>query len=370
MKKSNVIAIIIARMTSSRLPGKQMRLINGKPMIAHIIRRLLRVKLLDKIVLATATREENAVMAEYVKQFGVETFFEDDENDVTGRIARAAQHFGATHLVSVSGDCPLIHPAFIQRGIATLLQKGADHLFSDKSKYDCLHEGLGFFTTAAWQRLDELSHTWFHKEHPGSVLCDEVATFAGVEIVPETAFQRQDFRMSVDTLADFEFMNYLYSQLENGDIVDLYDVVNLIDEKPHIKLLNAHVHQKGLTERNSTVAIITHAGKDVGLGHLARCIAVARELKESHSQRVIFCINEDETAINLLEKGGFVFVTWGPQTKPEEVTKDLLRTYAVTAVVLDVKGANGIWLDHWLNSLRPIDLPKFTIDHADPGRPL
>ncbi|MFQ5632607.1 MAG: cytidylyltransferase domain-containing protein, partial [bacterium] len=88
MKKSNIIAIIIARMTSSRLPEKQMRLLNGKPMIAHIVRRLQHVKLLDKIVLATATREENAGMAEYVKQFGVETFFDDDENDVTGRIAR------------------------------------------------------------------------------------------------------------------------------------------------------------------------------------------------------------------------------------------------------------------------------------------
>ncbi|MFQ5630405.1 MAG: hypothetical protein ACE5I1_16665, partial [bacterium] len=275
-----------------------------------------------------------------------------------------AQQFGATHLVSVSGDCPLIHPPFIQRGIATILQKNADHLYSDKSKYDCLHEGLGFFTTASWQRLDQLSQTWFHKEHPGSVLADDMVRFEGVEIVPETAFQRQDFRMSVDTLADLEFMNYVYSELENGEIVDLYDVVNLVDEKPHIKLLNAHVHQKSLTERNSTIAIITHAGKEVGLGHLARCMALARELKESQSQQVVFCINEDEIAINMLRESGFVFTTWNLQQNQDEITETLFSPDAVSGIVLDVKGDKGIWLDHWLNILQTIDLPKFMIDHV------
>ncbi len=321
--KPKTTAIIIARMTSSRLPGKQMRHINGQPMMFHIIERLKQVRGLDKIVLATASREENRALAEYAEKLGVETFFDDVENDVTGRVARAAQNFKTKNLVTISGDCPLIHPDFIERGIALLHQSVADYLYVDKSKYDCLHEGIGFYTTKTWLRLDELSTTWFHKEHPGSVLSGNGEKFKGVEILPETAFQQNDFRMSVDTIADLEFMNQVYSELlEDDGIASLYEVVNLIDSKPFITLLNEHVHQRGITEKSRTVAFLTHAGQEVGLGHLSRSIALARELKESQSMKVVFCINEDETAKDLLSKNGFVFTT---RCRPHRFTNRCLQ---------------------------------------------
>ena len=149
-------------MTSSRLPGKQMRLINDRPMMYHIVARLKKVKALDKIVLATTSKDENQELAEYVRKFGVETYFDDNENDVTGRIARAAQHFNATHIVTISGDCPLIHPDFIERGVLQLRQNAADYLYIDKSTYQCLHEGIGFYSNAAWLKLYQLATTGHH----------------------------------------------------------------------------------------------------------------------------------------------------------------------------------------------------------------
>ena len=361
--KTNIIAIIIARMTSSRLPGKQMRLINDRPMMYHIVARLKKVKALDKIVLATASKDENQELAEYVRKFGVETYFDDNENDVTGRIARAAQHFNATHIVTISGDCPLIHPDFIERGVLQLRQNAADYLYIDKSKYQCLHEGIGFYSTAAWLKLDQLSTTGHHREHPGSVLFSYEERFQGVEIVPETVFQRHDFRMSVDTMADLDFMDYFYSDLQNGDIVDLYDVINLVDSKPYIKLLNNHVHQRGLTEKSRTVAFITHAGKEIGLGHLSRSIALSLELKESQSLKVVFCINDDLAAKEMLKKNGFVFTTWSLETQRDTITKELLQPNSISAIVLDIKSDRGEWLDHWLKLIETIDLPKFAIDY-------
>ena len=150
-------------MTSSRLPGKQMRLINDRPMMYHIVARLKKVKTFDKIVLATATKDENQGLAEYVRKFGVDTYFDDNEDDVTGRIARTAQHFNATHIVTISGDCPLIHPDFIERGVVQLQRSAADYLYIDKSKYQCLHEGIGFYSTTTWLKLDQLSTTRHHK---------------------------------------------------------------------------------------------------------------------------------------------------------------------------------------------------------------
>ncbi|MCH8956014.1 NTP transferase domain-containing protein [candidate division KSB1 bacterium] len=361
--KTNVVAIIIARMTSSRLPGKQMRLINGRPMMYHIVARLNKVKTLDKIVLATASKDENQELAEYVREFGVDTYFDDNENDVTGRIAHTAQFFNASHIVTISGDCPLIHPAFIERGVVQLRQSTADYLYIDKSKYQCLHEGIGFYSTTTWLKLDQLSTTRHHKEHPGSVLFSYEERFHGLEIVPETVFQRHDFRMSVDTMADLDFMDYFYSDLQNGGIVDLYDVINLVDSKPYIKLLNGHVHQRGLTEKSPTIAFITHAGKEIGLGHLSRSIALSLELKESQSLKVVFCVNDDPVTKELLNKNGFVFTTWSLETQLDTITRELLQPNSISAIVLDVKSDKGEWLDHWLNLMKTIELPKFAIDY-------
>ena len=268
------------------------------------------------------------------------------------------------NLVTISGDCPLIHPDFIERGIAHLRQSSADYLYVDKSKYDCLHEGIGFYTTKTWLKIDKLSTTWFHKEHPGSALSEYSEKFNGVEIVPETAFQQHDFRMSVDTLADLEFMNQVYSELErNDEIVSLYEVVNLIDIKPFITLLNEHVHQRGITEKSHTVAIVTHAGEKVGLGHLSRMIALARELKESQSLKVVFYINDDETAKNLLSKNGFVFATWNSKTQLSSVKSEVLEPYSVSGIAIDVKANKGNYLKQWLTILEEIELPRFVIDY-------
>ncbi len=355
-----IVAIIIARLTSSRLPGKQLRLIAGKPMIYHVIARLKKVAGLDKIVLATASKRENQALADYVGQFDIPTYFDDDENDVTGRIARAANRFEAENIVTVSGDCPLIEPAFLEKGIRLLTENNADYIFLNKKKYKCLHEGIGFFRNSLWQALDKHSTTWFHKEHPGSVLPEIESQFQGVEIIPKPQFRRNDFRLSVDTASDLEFMNFVFDNCEqNDEIVELADVVSLVDEKPFVKNINGHVHQKGLTEKSNKVTIVTQADEKVGMGHLARSMALARELKESQAINVNFYVNDNPGANQLLERQGFSTSVW----KSLDDLSEKLRSgvQQVDGAVFDLKAS---CCDDLLEKTGRLDTCSMLVDYV------
>lgn len=354
------VTIIIARQTSSRLPQKQLRLIAGKPMIYHVIARLKKVSGLDKIILATASKKENQALADYVGQFDIPTYFDDDENDVTGRIARTANRFEAENIVTISGDCPLIHPAFIEDGLRLLTENKADYVFVNKNKYKCLHEGIGFFRNSLWQALDKHSTTWFHKEHPGSVLPEIESQFTGVEMIPEPKFQRNDFRLSVDTISDLEFMNFVFEECgQNGGIVELENVVALIDEKPFVKDINGHVHQKGLTEKSSKVTIVTQADEKVGMGHLARCMALAKELKESQAINVNFYVNDNPGAKELLEQQGFSANVWKSlDDLSEKLCSDVQR---VDGTIIDLKAS---YCGELLEKTGRLDTHSMLIDYV------
>ena len=103
----NFVAIIQARMNSSRLPGKHMLLINKKPVIWYLIQRLKLVKKINKIVLATTVNKIDDVLVDFAKKTKI-FFYRGSESDVIGRVTEAAKKFKAKNIVDISGDCPLI----------------------------------------------------------------------------------------------------------------------------------------------------------------------------------------------------------------------------------------------------------------------
>ncbi|MCK5077538.1 MAG: NTP transferase domain-containing protein, partial [Calditrichia bacterium] len=322
--KQKICALIIARLTSSRLPKKQLRDIAGKPMIYHIIRRLKLVNNIDEVLLATASQKENRELADYVKQFGIETFYYEEENNVVGRIVKAVEFCNADIVVTISGDCPLIDPDFINLAIDGLISSKADYFFVDKSKNKCVHEGIGVRTYQAWKKTEQLSNTWYYKEYAGVALNDNKHLFKGKDIAVKKIFQRNDLRLSVDTPADLEFMDQVFRQFyDEGSVFNLKKVMNLVDKQPWLKLLNSHVHQKTVDEKNKIFIVITHGNQKIGLGHISRSVSLARQLKEAKAAKVIFYIEKSQYAHSLMEKNGFYFKEWNNITELKDLIVSL-----------------------------------------------
>ena len=121
------VAIIEARMGSSRLPGKIMLPAAGQPCLAHLFERLGRAESVDEVVLATTVKPCDVVLADFAKREGV-SHYRGSEDDVLGRVYEAAKVFGADTIVEVTSDCPLCDPGIVDRAVGVFRQGGYDYV--------------------------------------------------------------------------------------------------------------------------------------------------------------------------------------------------------------------------------------------------
>lgn len=116
-----VIALIQARMASSRVPGKAMLDLVGRPLLGHMIDRVRRVQHVGPMVLATSTDPRNDPMIEFARSEGLRVFRHSPEDDLAGRVAGAIRDIPGDFVLKVGGDCPFIDPAILQRMVDSAL---------------------------------------------------------------------------------------------------------------------------------------------------------------------------------------------------------------------------------------------------------
>ncbi|HHW12626.1 MAG TPA: NTP transferase domain-containing protein, partial [Firmicutes bacterium] len=118
--------IVQARMGSTRLPGKIMKKVLGKPLLEYQLERLLRVKLADKVIIATTDNGEEQPIIDLCQRLGV-PYFRGPEQDVLARYYGAATQYGADVVVRITSDCPLIDPAVVDKVIGFYLAHQAEY---------------------------------------------------------------------------------------------------------------------------------------------------------------------------------------------------------------------------------------------------
>lgn len=233
-----IIALVQARMSSSRLPGKILKQILGKPVIGYLFERLKRSQKIDKLVLATSTNPENDPLADYIQSLGFEVF-RGSENNVLERYYLAAQEFKAEHVVRVTGDCPLIDPAIVDRFIAEFLKGQYDYgtlgpsfaegLDCEVMKFTALKECYQKATLASeFEHLTRYIHN--HKEHFKMLQLDNTEDDSGYRIVVD---EPQDFEALKILIEDF------YGRLHPTGTWS--QIKAYLDQHPEITRINSQI---------------------------------------------------------------------------------------------------------------------------------
>ena len=222
-----VLAIIQARMTSTRLPGKVMRPILGEPMMGRQIERLRRSRRLDELVVATSTDPSDEAIAAYCGAIGIRTH-RGSLQDVLGRYAGAVEALGpADHVARLTADCPLADWGVIDQVIDLHLESGADYTSNTVDRW--FPRGLdvevfkaGLLPVIARDAADpyEREHvTPFFYRHP--------------ERFDLRQFTQADYegnlRWTVDTPEDFDFAARVYETLYPGDPAFGSDAIRALD---------------------------------------------------------------------------------------------------------------------------------------------
>ena len=122
-----VVAIVQARMGSTRLPNKVMKPINGVPMIELLLGRLSKATLVNQIVVATSIDDRNKVLVDHVQKIGY-ACEQGSENDVMDRYIQAAKKHQADVVIRITGDCPLVDPVLVDECVQQFLDQDVDYL--------------------------------------------------------------------------------------------------------------------------------------------------------------------------------------------------------------------------------------------------
>ena len=204
-----VLAIIQARMSSTRLPGKVMRPILGAPMLARQLERVRRAAELDRLVVATSDAPEDRLIADFCQGVGIDCH-RGPLDDVLSRYLQALQRFGPVDaFVRLTADCPLIDPDLIDRAILSHRAHGADYTYVQETW--SFPKGLD---VEVCQRriLEEIDPeaAGADREHVTSFIYARPHRF---KINALNQHPPQRYRWTVDTAEDFDFVTAVYEEL-------------------------------------------------------------------------------------------------------------------------------------------------------------
>ena len=248
-----ILAITQARINSSRLPGKAMKLINSKPLLYYHLHQLSQSKLIDEIVVATSVNKSDDKIANYCKNNKI-NFFRGSLKDVLSRNYYCAKNFNADLIVRVTSDCPLIDPEIIDFCIKKYMRKKVDYLSNttppDGATYpDGTDVEIFNFKNLEYAFLRCKNKNF--REHVTFYFWKNPLKFKLLRLDLKKNLRK--YRITVDYKEDFLLINKILNYFKRNKIkLRLWNIISFLNKQKHINRIN-QIHNKDLSDLNEKV---------------------------------------------------------------------------------------------------------------------
>lgn len=249
-----VAAIIESRMTSKRLPGKNLKPILGRPMVCRLIERLKLAKTLDAICLATSTDWSDQPLEEIAGREGI-ACFRGSLDDVLDRTLSAAKSVGADMIVEITGDCPLADPLILDAAVERHRRGDVDYLIN---VLDRLSFPIGFdvqvYPTALLDEVSRLTQDPYDRNNVTPYFYRNPDRYRILNLFAPPSLDRPQYRLCVDHPEDFEVVSAIYQALHSTDPgFSAFDIIRFLDQNPDLARRN--------TRREDSFAFPSSGGK-------------------------------------------------------------------------------------------------------------
>ena len=233
------VAIVQARMGSTRLPNKVLREIKGKPMLWYVINRLKFCKNISEVILATTQAQADDPIEGFARENGI-NYFRGSENDVLDRYYQCAKKYSVEVIVRITADCPLIDPEVVDKVVETFLDHENDCDYASNVLPPTFPDGLDtevFWFKSLEKAWNEAKYT-SEREHVTSYIYKNPDKFKLLNV--ESNIDYSDLRWTVDTENDFNFVKEVYEKIgKENEIFYMKDIIELIEVIPEIKAINS-----------------------------------------------------------------------------------------------------------------------------------
>ncbi len=236
-----VVAIVQARMGSTRLPGKVLKDLAGETMLARVVGRLRHADRINELLVATTDRPEDDAIVDECRKLSV-LVSRGDQDDVLDRYFKAAQFASADVVVRITADCPLIDPEITDTTIARFIDEVPD--YASNTMVRTYPRGLDTEVMSfsalskAWQKAQKS----YEREHVTPYLLEHPSEFRLVSVVGDRDYSTH--RWTVDTPEDLLFVRTVYERLKAKGMFSWRAVLALLDRESELSELNRDVVQK------------------------------------------------------------------------------------------------------------------------------
>ena len=231
-----VVATVEARMASSRLPGKTLKLIGDKTILEWTLQRLRMAKGIDDVIVATTTNVSDDPIYKLCNKINT-ACFRGSEEDVLNRVASAARKMGADVIVQGGADCPFYDPDIVGQLVKIFLQGDYDYVCNDFQEGYPIGVNIHVLSAQKLYEVEKLATLQKDRENVVTYIWDHAENYKIYNLVPPSEIKRPDIRLTVDYSEDLVFLNEVYRGIGN-DSFRTIDIIRYLEKNKHLLELN------------------------------------------------------------------------------------------------------------------------------------
>ena len=239
---SNIGCIIQARMGSTRLPGKVMMDVEDqKPVLYFVIKQLQECKLIDKIIIATTTNDEDSQIVNYSKNLGID-YFRGSAKDVLDRYYQCAKEYSISTIVRIPSDKPLIDPEVVDNVISVFNNNSYDYVtnFLSNPTFPSGVE-VEVFSMNGLKKVWKEAILPSEREHVTPYFSNNEDKFEITHV--ENSENLSHLRCAIDRIEDLELVRLIVSKIKKRPIL-MKDIVALFHKEPKLVEINKNINRK------------------------------------------------------------------------------------------------------------------------------
>lgn len=243
INEMKVVAIIQARMGSTRLPGKVMKLLMNNPVLWHIVQIINNVSIINDIIIATTTLSEDDIIESFGHYYGIHVI-RGSVYDVLDRFRIAVIKTKAEIIIRITGDNPCMSVDVIESVLEKHINLKNDYTSNNLIRTFPRGLDIEVINKDILEQIWKTTSDQNDREHVTLYLRKNIKNYKTYNLKAKGQLNRPDLRLSLDTTEDFQLINNIYKHCYDGTPIKLINIIKYLDSNPDLLKINAHIEQK------------------------------------------------------------------------------------------------------------------------------
>jgi spore coat polysaccharide biosynthesis protein SpsF len=236
-----VIAILQARMGSTRLPGKVLLPFGRTNVLDYAVSRCQAAKGIDQVIVATSEKEADSQIVEWCNRNGIEVF-QGSEEDVLSRYFECAKQYKADYVIRALGDCPFFHYELADAVIEhTTRVQGDIAIYSEPIP---LGLGVEIISSSALSYIYSHGMEDYHREHVTYYAYENRELFQSVNMDSPAYLKDKQVRLTLDTQEDYQLLTVIANHFAENKLISTPSILNYLEKNKELTSINEHIEQK------------------------------------------------------------------------------------------------------------------------------